>query len=403
MTITPEALEELAGAFKTKTAEMANLECGLRKMHDDLKQQVAANDGVSVELKASIDKALTNFNTLGLSVKEIEQRMTQRVETKEGEKSWGEQFVNSDAYKNATDRNNRKSSISCSVKQVTSAAAGGLIRSYRELDITSLGKERRVMRDILSSVPIGTSSVDYPTQTVRTNNAAPVAEAASKAYSDYEWGSATAVVRTIAHLAKITRQAMDDAPRLMGEIDLEMRYGLGYVEERQLLYGDGTGQNLSGIVPQATTFASPGGTTVLLPSRIDVLRLAMLQVSIGLFPSDAIVLNQIDWAAIELTKSSTGEYLLANPQGGVLPNMWGLPVVVTPAMVAGDFLTGAFRIGATIYDRMQVEVLVSTENDKDFEKNLATIRAEERLALAVKRPGSFVTGTFSTAITAITD
>ena len=71
-------------------------------------------------------------------------------------------------------------------------------------------------------------------------------------------------------------------------------------------------------------------------------------------------------------------------------------------MTAGDFLVGAFKMGATVYDRMAVEVLISTENVDDFEKNLATMRAEERVAIAVKRPQAFTKGTFTTAITALT-
>lgn len=61
-------------------------------------------------------------------------------------------------------------------------------------------------------------------------------------------------------------------------------------------------------------------------------------------------------------------------------------------MVSGQFLTGAFSLAAQIFDRMDIEVLLSTENDKDFENNMVSIRAEERLALAVYRPESFVTG-----------
>ena len=128
----------------------------------------------------------------------------------------------------------------------------------------------------------------------------------------------------------------------------------------------------------------------------------MLQNSIALLPADGIVLHEIDWADIELTKTTDGAYLFANPQGNVDSRMWGLPVVATPAMTAGDFLVGAFKMGATVYDRMAVEVLISTENVDDFEKNLATMRAEERVAIAVKRPQAFTKGTFTTAITALT-
>ncbi|HBW6842070.1 TPA: phage major capsid protein, partial [Klebsiella pneumoniae] len=69
-----------------------------------------------------------------------------------------------------------------------------------------------------------------------------------------------------------------------------------------------------------------------------------------------------------------------------------LPVVETQAMAQNNFLTGAFNMAAQIFDRMDIEVLLSTENEDDFVKNMVTIRAEERLALAVYRPEAFVTG-----------
>lgn len=407
----PTEIENLTRELTTKVGEVKSLSSDMKEMHTEFKSKLEKGELLSPELKAAIDKAIGGYNTTNESitaikgmVTELEQKLSAERKSSEPEMtSWGKQFVESTGYKSAADgRGSRRGSISAEVKSVTSTAAGGLIRSLRETDIVNLVRERRVVRDLLNTVAINTSSVDYAIQTTRTNNAAPVAEAAAKPYSDFAWSSATVVVRTLAHLAKITRQAMDDAPRLMGEIDAEMRYGLGYVEERQFLYGAGTGQNLHGIMPQATAFASPGALTVPFASRIDVLRLAMLQAAIALLPADGIVLNDIDWAAIELTKTEDGAYLFANPQGTVTPRMWNLPVINTPAMDADDFLVGGFRMGATVYDRMAVEVLVSTENADDFEKNLATMRAEERVAIAVKRPGAFIKGDFTTAVAAIT-
>lgn len=402
-------LEAVVTEFKRTTTDLNVKRDELVEHYKEVTQRLEKAEALPRELKESIDKALTNFNGLKGVVDGLEQKMLataeQLTEKSKAEKSWGEQFIEGAQFKAASEIgevSGRRGVIAQSVKQVNSAAAGGLIRSLRETEVVSLLRERRVVRDLLRTVPVNTSSVDYAIQTTRTNAAAPVAEAAAKPYSDYAWGSATVVVRTLAHLAKITRQAMDDAPRLMGELDSEMRYGLGYVEERQFLYGTGVGQNLFGIMPQATPFAVPAGFARRANiTKIDVLRVAMLQNSIALLPADGIVLNEVDWADIELTKTTDGAYLFANPQGSVDARMWTLPVVATPAMVAGDFLVGAFRLGATIYDRMAVEVLISTENTDDFEKNLATMRAEERVAIAVKRPQAFTKGTFTTAITAL--
>jgi HK97 family phage major capsid protein len=354
---------------------------------------------MAAQMKRDVDEALTKANEktaeLRADLHALEQRQAAIYSGGGGQrpKTIGEQVVESDGYKSLMGAKGGRGSMGLTINAaITSTTAGGLIQPLHETQPVSLPKRRFVIRDLLNVIPITTSSVDYPKMTARTNLAAPVAESAAKPYSDYVWANATAVVRTIAHLAKITRQAMDDAPRLVAEVDSEMRYGLGLVEEAQILSGSGTGQNLLGILPQATAYAAP--FVLATPTSIDLLRMAMLQTALALYPADGIVLSQIDWARITLTKTTDGAYLFSNPQSTVTNMLWGLPVVDTPAMAADAFLVGNFAMGATLYDRMAVELLISTENVDDFEKNLATMRAEERIALAVKRPLSFVVGDF---------
>jgi HK97 family phage major capsid protein len=202
-------------------------------------------------------------------------------------------------------------------------------------------------------------------------------------------------VRTIAHLFKASRQILDDAPALRSYIDARARYGLRLEEEDELLNGDGTGAHIKGLIPSATAFNAAFVAT--LKQRMDTIRLAILQVFLSNFPASGIVLNPTDWAAVQLTKDSTGRYIIGNPQDGNAPRLWNLPVVESLSMPATEFLVGAFDLGAQIFDRMEIEVLLSTENSTDFEKNMITLRAEERLAMAVYRPLAFVHGDFDTA------
>lgn len=188
---------------------------------------------------------------------------------------------------------------------------------------------------------------------------------------------------------KASRQILDDFSQLRSIIDQRLLYGLAYVEEGQLLNGDGTGQNLHGIIPQATAYAA--AFTPDAPTAIDTLRLAQLQAALAEYPATGHVLHPTDWARIELTKDTTGRYIIGNPQGTIGPTLWGLPVVATQAIAADKFLTGAFRLGAQLFDRWDARVEAGFVND-DFIKNLVTILAEERLALAVYRPEAFIYG-----------
>lgn len=386
-------VQDTLDALRTKTDKAHD---AVKEVAEKALSEAAKGHDLSKAAKLSADELLTKFNELTADLRAVEQKAVAHLSGPARTKSYGEQLQESAAFKTFVERGMQGSMklemAKFSEKAVTSTAAGGLIRPLYETDPVELPRRQLRIRDLLNVVPIQTSSVDYPKQSTVTNAAAPVAESAAKPYSDYAWTNATAPVRTIAHLAKLTRQAMDDAPRLVAEVDSEMRYGLALVEEAQILNGSGTGQNLNGIVTQATAYAAP--ITIASPTSIDMIRLAMLQGALALYPANGIVLNEADWAFIELMKTTDGAYLFSNVQGTIQPRLWGLPVVATPAMTIDKFLVGDFLRGATLYDRMGVEVLISTENVDDFEKNLATMRCEERLALAVKRPAAFIYGDF---------
>ncbi|WP_260597822.1 phage major capsid protein [Sphingomonas endolithica] len=373
----------------------------VKKIADGAETEVKRFGDLTQETKGKADQALLKFNVLDElkgRVDDMEQRMTRPGGAGLGEetKSFGQQVAEDDGIKALASK--ERPSARIELKAITTAnnSAGGFIVSHRETEAVSMPRRPDIiMRDLLTVMPIDTGSVDYPKQSVRTNNAAPVAEGTAKPYSNYGWTRATAPVRTIAHLAKLTRQALDDAPRLQAEVDSEMRYGLALAEDGQIILGDGTGENLLGLYPQATAYVAPAGISITAPNKMDKLRLAMLQASLGLYPADAIVLHETDWTDIELTKDSNGRYIFANPTGVVGPILWGKRVMPTVSMAQGTFLVGAFKVAVTLYDRLKPEVLISSENADDFEKNLLTMRCEERLALAVKRPAALIKGPFA--------
>lgn len=387
--------EQLAEELRGKIDEQHDQV--LKKADDALAEAKKAGE-LSAETKNTVDQALLGINTLREQLTQVEQKMAKKPGSSAGEaKSYGDQLVDSDRYKSYVE-GGAFGSVRFEMKAITAAAANAV--SDRDFASTVAMPQRELtIRDLLTVTPTDSGSVDYAKQTTRTNNAAPVAEGATKPTSAYVWTIANVPIRTIAHLAKLTRQAIDDAKQLKGEVEQEMRYGLKIVEEDELLNGDGTGQHLTGLVPNATDFSA--NITLAAPTKIDIIRLAMLQAELALYPVDGHVLNPADWADIELTKTSEGAYIFANPQGLAGARLWARPVVSTPAMSAGDFLTGGFKL-QTLYDRMSPEVLIASENSDDFEKNLYTMRCEERLALAIKRAAALITGDFESAITAAT-
>ncbi|MEZ2132476.1 MULTISPECIES: phage major capsid protein [unclassified Sinorhizobium] len=382
---------------------LASIKEQVGNLGSDFTAKLAATGEVSAELKGKVDKALSELGETVTRVRELEKAADSAKEAANDNepRDIGDIVVASDKFKAADVSGGWRGSIRVGMERadITSAnttvgagrsAGTSLVPGARVPGIIAPPNRHLTIRDLLAPGRTSSSSVEYVKETGFTNSAAPVAETTTKPKSDLTFNLFTTPVRTIAHIFKASRQILDDAPALASYINARGSYGLKFVEETQLLNGDGTGQNLNGILPQATAFAP--AFTPAEETAIDRLRLAILQVILAEYPASGFVLHPTDWAKIELTKDLGGNYIVGNAQSPMGPSLWGLPVVQTQAIAAGDFLTGAFNLGAQIFDRMDIEVLMSSENVDDFEKNMFTIRIEERLALAVYRPEAFVTG-----------
>ncbi|UXR90909.1 phage major capsid protein [Agrobacterium tumefaciens] len=393
-------MAELAEKIGELGASLASIKEQVGNLATDFTSKLAANGEVSAELKEKTDKALSELGDVTTRLGEMEKRAArERVSGDPDEKSLGDIVVEAagaqsfdSSYRGMIKVKADRAAITSANTTVGAGRSQGtsLVPGARVPGIFGLPERQLTIRDLVLPGQTASSTIEYVKETGFTNNAAPVAETTAKPYSDLTFDMTSSPVRVLAHLFKASRQILDDAPALRSYIDGRARYGLRFVEENQLLNGSGTGQNLHGLVPQATAF-NPAFAAAD-ETAIDRLRLAVLQVVLAEYPATAFVLNPIDWAKIELTKDAGGNYIIGNPQGSLTPTLWNLPVVSTQAMAAGEFLTGAFSFAAQIFDRMDIEVLLSSENVDDFEKNLFTIRAEERLAFAVYRPESFVTG-----------
>ena len=404
---------------ETKSAAdiAAEVKAAFDQKHDAVKEiaeKALAEAGKGIEMSGTVkelaDQALAGMNEAKTRMDELEQKVAAGSREPEERKSLGQMATEGKEAEIAALASSR-GRVSMEVKAIISSLTTDANGSAGDLIVPQRGglvapvERRMTVRDLLTPGRTTSNSIQYPQETGFTNSAATHTETAgtAKPQSEIKFDIKTANVTTIAHWILATRQILDDVPMLQSYIDGRLRYGLAYAEELQLLNGDGTGTNLNGVYTQATAFASPlAAANTDLDTKVDVIRLAMLQAALAEFPSTGIVLHPTDWAEIELTKTTDGAYLFANPQNSAQPRLWGLPVVETQAMTAGNFLTGAFRLGAQIFDRQDARVEVSTEDSDNFRKNLLTVLAEQRLALAVYRPEAFIKGGFAAAITDIT-
>lgn len=345
-------------------------------------------------------KELHNGMVEGIA--ELEQKATRANYAGGGafsSKSVGESFIESDGFTKFLDVKDQKNArpgemrLKASITTATTNAAGSagaLSSPYRD-GVNQLPRTRLTVRDLLPAIKIEVGSVEYPNMVNRNLNAGMVAETVTKPESDLQFELKLTAAKVIAHWMKASRQVLDDVPQLSNIIDGELLYGLALKEEQQLLSGDGTGQNLLGMIPQATAYAAP--ITIAGATPIDNIALAALQTSLALYEPDGVIVNPADWWAMRLTKDSQGRYIMGDPQSVVSPVLFGLPVVSTPAIAVDKFLVGAFRQAATIYDRWEARIEVGYI-DKDFINNMVTVLSEERLAFAVKNPKALTYGDF---------
>ncbi|MFV0508734.1 MAG: phage major capsid protein [Shewanella algae] len=397
MTKTNEDIEKQYNSVK---ADLKDVSDQLKAFADQSAKDVKNHVAMSQETKESVDKLLVTQGELQARLSTAEQMLANGIESHKGgiPKTMGHKVINSDGFEeNLARLSSNKGSFSVPVQAaITSdaASAGDAIDGDRVPGIVPQGERRLTIRDLLNWGTTTSNSVEFVQETGFTNNADVVSEnpSSGKPESTIILDLKSAPVATIAHFIHASRQVLSDAGMLQAHIDGRLRYGLKLKEETQLLKGSGAGLNINGIYTQATAYSDPG-VTVSNETNIDRLRIAMLQVELAEYMADGIVLHPIDWATIELTKDSQNRYIFANPQGLAGPSMWGKPVVATQSMDQGEYLTGAFRMGAQGWDREQSSVMLSTEDRDNFIKNMVTILCEERVALTVYRPESFVKGT----------
>lgn len=318
-------------------------------------------------------------------------------------KSPGELFTDSDAYKNmmaakALNSNplHMKSLFEFEQKVLTATITGGtLTQALRMPEILMPPVRATRVRDLLTVRSVTTDSIEFVKETGFTNLAAPVIEAAEKPESAITFSLETQSVRTIAHWIPISRQVLADVNQLRAYVDTRLIYGIKLVEDQQILYGSGTSPNLAGIFPQASVYnwsdGKPGDT------KLDCIRRAMTVARLAEYPVGGLVLHPSDWEDIELLKGSDEHYIWIVVTEGGVTRLFRTPVVETTAILSGEGLTGAFQLGAILWDREDANIRIAEQHEDFFIKNLVLVLAEERLCLTVFRPEAYVAITFDNA------
>lgn len=379
---------------------------GLQKKYDAVADELQKGNTVTSAMKAQIETQKGEIERVIEQVQKLEEKGI-KLRSQPGEaKSFIDLVKNDDAYKSLQAKSVSLADIEvtksdmASMKEMKVTSAGIVAPNYDPVIQPGIRQELRI-RDLLTTVPVSGQNYTYFKENLHTRGAAPVAEGGLKPTSNVTFTTQTDRVKKIAVWMPVTDEALDDVPQLMAYLQELLRYDLKLEEERQILKGDGTGENLNGLMTQATVYDA--ALTKAGDTAIDLVRRAIYQVrKQSMLSADGVVMTELDWMNIELQKDGENRYLFANLQGLVTPVLWGRPVVTSDSVDEGDadtggeFLVANFARSSVLFDRMSFLFKMGLINDQ-FIKNERALLVEERLGLGVRRREGLVKGRFTVA------
>ncbi len=285
-------------------------------------------------------------------------------------------------------------------------SAGAFVVPEQSGIIETLGRKALTIRDLVSVRRTSSDAVEYVAQTSHTNAAAVVPEATSSAAPTapetagplvlnpnggykpegaWAYERKVANVKTIAEWVPATKRALADVDALEGLINDELRADIAEAEEGQILAGNGSGENFTGILNWSGVQTQAFATDLFTSIRKGITKAR----TVGRVNPTGIVMNPLDAETVDLTKDADGRYYYGGPFSIGARTLWGLPVVESETQPAGEALLGDFS-KAVIWDREQTTVTMTDSHADFFIRNMVAILAEERLAFAVTRPTAFV-------------
>jgi HK97 family phage major capsid protein len=394
-----ENFEEVSKLIEKNNLAIDELAKKSKGMNDDEKAEVVRLANELKALKETSKEPKAEYKSVGQQVAEQLKAQADALEVLKDRK--GESLKLS-----------IKAAGTMSTGNVTAVGTNGLsmLLNQFESGISPLPRTNPFFAELFSAVPTSGNTISYAEMKNPDGGAGMTGEGSAKTQADFDLVEAKTNVRKITSYIKTSKEALDDIPALAGEINNELLTLVSLKKDSQLLSGDGTGNNLSGVLTVAQTFtggslagtiATPNNYDVLVAGITEIMKAEVISGEPAGFMPNYIVLNPSDIATMKLTKDLNGNYIFPVSMPNATSVM-DVTVVSNPRMTAGSFLImdstkGNLRI------REDVNISIGYEND-DFTKNLITILAEMRLAFYVKsnHVKAFLTGTFSNAISLLT-
>ena len=261
---------------------------------------------------------------------------------------------------------------------------------------------------IRTLLPIGSTdaqTIRYPKESAYDDGAAATAQGSALGQSDFDVTATSVNVEKIGTFLRITEEMLNDTAGLSSYLSARIPSKVMGIEDTEIISGDGSSPNLSGLLTDGTAFTTSSGglfyQSVESANEFDVIVVALNQLALLNYQADTIIMNPTDFHKIVLLKSTANEYLRNQIIQGLQPAINGVPITLNTAMPAGKFLVGNLAPSTQLWVRAGLSLEFARQDSDNFTKNFVTVRAQERVALTTYTPNGIVQGTFSTAKTAL--
>lgn len=401
-TLTFPELDEIEGKLTAKQDELAKI-FGEMGTELDTKKVKSLGDGVDVvakirELNAELDDLGKKRDPL-LEVKKAAERNATRESGSEPDapteqngkqpKSIGQLFVESQALKGwRRGAAGPVDQLDIELKALFDTATGWVPETVRLPRVIEIATRPVQVTDLIPQTTTSQSAIPYMEETTFTNTAAETAEGVAKPEATLGLTERTEPVRKIAVWLPVTDETLEDVPRARGYIENRLPFMVQQRLDGQILVGDGTAPNLSGILDRSGIQTQAKGAD---PTP-DAVYKAMTKVRVtGRAISTGAVFHPNDWQDIRLLRTADGIYIWGNPSDAGPERIWGVRVVQSDALTENTGLVGDFNNFTELAVRRGIDIQVSNSHASYFVENKLAIRAEMRAAFIVYRPAAFAT------------
>jgi HK97 family phage major capsid protein len=260
---------------------------------------------------------------------------------------------------------------------MTTGANGYPPEVFRDGNVVSAILRPPQLIDYLRMETTTQNSLKWMKETTHTNASASASEGSAVAESAYTWTQQTGEINKFGHYIPVTEEQLEDEPGIRSLIENNLVMGLKRKLDSQITVGDGTGQDLVGFTSLSSVDSQARATGE--PVFDTALKAYKGLVVDGRCRPNLFVFHMTDWVEeIGLAKTADGIYINGNPTGGMVKQLWGLPVVWSEALTAGTGLlidTDYFIVKM----RTGIRIAVTDSHSTNFIASTLVFRATVRV------------------------